>query len=50
MKTIVRLLIVTFLFLGVTEVRAEKLKRADNKTRTLRGTTAGCTPSSTFAW
>lgn len=50
MKTIVRLLIVASLFLSVTEVRAEKVKRSDNKTRSLRGTTAGCTPSSTFAW
>ena len=50
MKTIIRLLIVTFLFLNVTEVRAEKVKMADKKSRTLRGTTAGCTPSSTFAW
>lgn len=50
MKTIVRLLIVAFLFLNVTEVRAEKVKMADKKSRTLRGTTAGCTPSSTFAW
>lgn len=50
MKTIVRLLIVAFLFLNVTEIRAEKVKRDDNRTRTLRGTTAGCTPSSTFAW
>ena len=50
MKTIVRLLIVAFLFLSVTEIRAEKVKMADKKSRTLRGTTAGCTPSSTFAW
>ena len=50
MKTIVRLLIVAFLFLNVTEIRAEKVKMADKKSRTLRGTTAGCTPSSTFAW
>ncbi len=50
MKTIIRLLIVAFLFLNVTEVRAEKVKMADKKSRTLRGTTAGCTPSSTFAW
>ena len=50
MKTIVRLLIVAFLFLSVTEIRAEKVKMADPKSRTLRGTTAGCTPSSTFAW
>ena len=50
MKTIFRLLIVAFLFLSVTEVRAEKVKMADKKSRTLRGTTAGCTPSSTFAW
>ncbi len=50
MKTIIRLLFVAFLFLNVTEVRAEKVKMADTKSRTLRGTTAGCTPSSTFAW
>ena len=50
MKTIIRLLIVAFLFLSVTEIRAEKVKMADKKSRTLRGTTAGCTPSSTFAW
>ena len=50
MKTIIRLLIVAFLFLNVTEVRAEKVQMADKKSRTLRGTTAGCTPSSTFAW
>lgn len=50
MKTIVRLLIVAFLFLNVTEVRAEKVKMDDSKSRTLRGTTAGCSPSSTFAW
>ena len=50
MKTIIRLLIVAFLFMNVTEVRAEKVKMADKKARTLRGTTAGCTPSSTFAW
>ena len=50
MKTIVRLLIVAFLFLNVTEVRAEKVKMDDKKSSTLRGTTAGCTPSSTFAW
>ena len=50
MKTIIRLLIVAFLFLNVTEARAEKVQMADKKARTLRGTTAGCTPSSTFAW
>ncbi len=50
MKTIVRLLIVAFLFLNVTEVRAEKVKMKDSKSRNLKGTTAGCTPSSTFAW
>ena len=50
MKTIIRLLFVAFLFLNVTEARAEKVKMADKKSRTLRGTTAGCTPSSTFAW
>ena len=50
MKTIVRLLIVASLFLSVTDARAEKVKMKDSKSRTLRGTTAGCTPSSTFAW
>ena len=50
MKTIIRLLIVAFLFMNVTEIRAEKVKMADKKSRTLRATTAGCTPSSTFAW
>lgn len=50
MKTIVRLLIVAFLFMNVTEMRAEKVKMNDSKSRTLRGTTAGCSPSSTFAW
>ena len=49
MKTIVRLLIVASLFLSVTDARAEKVKMKDSKSRTLRGTTAGCTPSSTFA-
>ncbi len=43
-------MIVALLFVSVTEVRAEKVKMADKKTRTLKGTTAGCTPSSTFAW
>ena len=53
MKTIFRLLIVAFLFLNVTGVRAEKSHyygKSDNNTRSLKGTTAGCTPSSTFAW
>ena len=53
MKTIIRLLVVAFLFLNVTEVRAEKslyYGKSDNSTRSLKGTTAGCTPSSTFAW
>lgn len=53
MKTIFRLLIVAFLFLNVTETRAEKSHyygKSDNNTRSLKGTTAGCTPSSTFAW
>ncbi len=53
MKTIFRLLIVAFLFLNVTETRAEKSRhysKSDNNTRSLKGTTAGCTPSSTFAW
>ena len=50
MKTIVRLLIVAFLFMNVTEMRAEKVKMNDTKSRSLKGTTAGCSPSSTFAW
>ncbi|MBO5809777.1 MAG: hypothetical protein J6R17_03085 [Bacteroidales bacterium] len=50
MKTIVRLLIVAFLFMNVTELRAEKVKMNDSKSRAIRGTTAGCSPSSTFAW
>lgn len=50
MKTIVRLLVVAFLFMGVTEMRAEKVKMKDTKSRALKGTTAGCSPSSTFAW
>ena len=52
MKTIFRLLIVAFLFLNVTEARAEmsKYQSKGNNTRSLKGTTAGCTPSSTFAW
>ena len=50
MKTIVRLLVVAFLFLNVTEMRAEKVKMKDTKSRALKGTTAGCSPSSTFAW
>lgn len=50
MKTIFRLMIVALLFVSVTEVKAEKVKMADKKTRTLKGTTAGCSPSSTFAW
>lgn len=50
MKTIFRLFIITLLIANVTEMRAEKVKMNDSKTRTLKGTTAGCTPSSTFAW
>ena len=50
MKTIVRLLIVAFLFANVTEMRAEKVKMNDTKSRAIKGTTAGCSPSSTFAW
>ncbi len=52
MKTIVRLLVVAFIFMGVTNVRAEMYRygNATTNTRSLRGTTAGCTPSSTFAW
>ncbi len=49
MKTIIRLLTVAFLIASVTEVRAEKVKM-NGPTRNLKQTTAGCTPSSTFAW
>jgi len=50
MKTIIRLLTVAFLLASVTEVRAEKVKMNGPQTRNLKQTTAGCTPSSTFAW
>lgn len=50
MKNIVRLLIVAFLFMSVTELRAEKVKMNDSKSRAIKGTTAGCSPSSTFSW
>jgi hypothetical protein len=50
MKTIIRLLTVAFLIASVTEVRAEKVKMDGPQTRNLKQTTAGCTPSSTFAW
>ena len=50
MKTIIRLLTVAFLIASVTEVRAEKVKMNGPQTRNLKQTTAGCTPSSTFAW
>ena len=52
MKTIIRLLIVAFLIASVTEVRAEQYRGKGSKPapRNLKQTTAGCTPSSTFAW
>ena len=50
MKTIIRLLTVAFLIASVTEVRAEKVPMDGPQTRNLKQTTAGCTPSSTFAW
>jgi len=50
MKNIIRLLTVAFLIASVTEVRAEKVKMNGPQTRNLKQTTAGCTPSSTFAW
>ena len=50
MKTIIRLLTVAFLIASVTEVRAEKVQMNGPQTRNLKQTTAGCTPSSTFAW
>ena len=52
MKTIIRLLIVAFLIASVTEVRAKEKPYPNNgpQTRSLKQTTAGCTPSSTFAW
>ena len=50
MKTIIRLLTVAFLIASVTEVRAEKVKMNGPQVRNLKQTTAGCTPSSTYAW
>ena len=50
MKTIIRLLTVAFLIVSVTEVRAEKRPYDGPQPRNLKQTTAGCTPSSTFAW
>jgi hypothetical protein len=50
MKNIIRLLTVAFLIASVTEVRAEKNPTSGNQYRNLKQTTAGCTPSSTFAW
>ncbi len=50
MKTIIRLLTVAFLIASVTEVRAEKVQMNGPETRNLKQTTAGCTPSSTYAW
>ena len=50
MKNIIRLLTVAFLFASVTEVRAEMVKSFGPQTRNLKQTTAGCTPSSTYAW
>ena len=50
MKTIIRLLTVAFLIASVTEVRAEKVQMNGPQSRNLKQTTAGCTPSSTFAW
>ncbi len=50
MKNIIRLLTVAFLIASVTEVRAEKVHMNGPQTRNLKQTTAGCTPSSTYAW
>ena len=50
MKNIIRLLTVAFLLASVTEVRAEKLHESGPQPRNLKQNTAGCTPSSTFAW
>lgn len=50
MKNIIRLLTVAFLIASVTEVRAEKVQMNGPQTRNLKQTTAGCTPSSTYAW
>ena len=50
MKNIIRLLTVAFLIASVTEVRAEKVQYNGPQIRNLKQTTAGCTPSSTYAW
>ena len=50
MKNIIRLLIVAFLIASVTEVRSEQNPYPGQQVRSLKQTTAGCTPSSTFAW
>ena len=50
MKNIIRLLIVAFLIASVTEVRAEKVRMNGPQSRNLKQTTAGCTPSSTYAF
>lgn len=50
MKTIIRLLTVAFLIASVTEARAEKYHYEGQQSRNLKQVTAGCTPSSTFAW
>ena len=50
MKNIIRLLTVAFLLASVTEVRAEKVQMNGPENRNLKQTTAGCTPSSTYAW
>lgn len=51
MKTIIRLLTVAFIIASVTEARAEKVHMNNGpQTRNLKQVTAGCTPSSTFAW
>ena len=50
MKNIIRLLTVAFLIASVTEVRAEKVRMNGPQTRNLKQVTAGCTPSSTYAW
>ena len=50
MKNIIRLLTVAFLIASVTEVRADKNPTPGNQYRSLKQATAGCTPSSTYAW
>jgi len=50
MKTLFRLLTVAFLIASVTEARAEKYHYEGPQSRNLKQVTAGCTPSSTFAW